>query len=116
MREKSNHIEQIMKERDIDREEMAAQTVLYQKNLNQVKCTRNLFILAEINFNLCLRDSLKTPFYLTKSRTPEEEEQFGRWAAYIRQKSLQVDELRREFTGWTGNHERHCILHDVFMT
>ncbi|XP_070496865.1 restin homolog isoform X3 [Chironomus tepperi] len=37
LREKSNHIEQIMKERDIDREEMSAQTILYQKNLNQYK-------------------------------------------------------------------------------
>ncbi|KAG5675079.1 hypothetical protein PVAND_005011 [Polypedilum vanderplanki] len=92
LREKSNHIEQIMKERDIEREEMAAQTVLYQKNLNQ------------------------TLSYLQKSPSPDVEEHIGRWATYIRQRSEHIDDLRRQFTGWTGNHERHCILHDVFLT
>lgn len=33
LREKTNHIEQIMKERENDREEMAAHTILYNKNL-----------------------------------------------------------------------------------
>lgn len=50
-----------------------------------------------------------------KSPTPEEEEQIGRWAAMVKQRSLQVADLRREFQGWHGNHERHCILHDVFL-
>jgi hypothetical protein len=110
-----------MKERDIDREEQAAQTVLYQKNLSQVMIRLSLYFLVQI-FNLCLRASTqKTPsltssFFSVKSPTPEEEEQIGRWAAYIRQRSLHVDGLRREFTGWSGNHERHCILHDVFLT
>lgn len=33
MREKSNHIEQLMKERENDREELMAQTILNQKNI-----------------------------------------------------------------------------------
>uniref|UniRef100_A0A8D8G9X7 Restin homolog n=1 Tax=Culex pipiens TaxID=7175 RepID=A0A8D8G9X7_CULPI len=36
LREKQNHIEQLMREREIDREEGANQTILYQKNVQQV--------------------------------------------------------------------------------
>lgn len=39
----------------------------------------------------------------------------GRWATMVKQRSLQLVDLRREFQGWNGNHERHCILHDVFL-
>lgn len=52
LREKSNHIEKIIKERETDREEMAAQTILFQKNIEQVKFVKFL-LLCEI-FNLCL--------------------------------------------------------------
>lgn len=36
LREKTNHIEQLMKERETDREEMSAQSVLFQKNISLV--------------------------------------------------------------------------------
>jgi len=85
LREKTNHIEQLIKERENVSEEMSAQDVLHQKNLG-----------------------LTSP-------SSEEEEQIGRWAEFVRQRSLQVADLRREFQGWHGNHERHCILHDVFL-
>lgn len=48
-----------------------------------------------------------------KSSRSEDSESIGRWATYIK-KRIEIDELRREFNGWTGHHERHCILHDVF--
>ncbi|XP_062547632.1 restin homolog isoform X5 [Armigeres subalbatus] len=37
LREKQNHIEQLMREREIDREETANQTIMYQKNVQQLK-------------------------------------------------------------------------------
>ncbi|XP_058451101.1 restin homolog isoform X3 [Malaya genurostris] len=37
LREKQNHIEQLMREREIDREEGANQTITYQKNIQQLK-------------------------------------------------------------------------------
>ncbi|XP_055548764.1 restin homolog isoform X3 [Wyeomyia smithii] len=37
LREKQNHIEQLMREREIDREEGANQTITYQKNVQQMK-------------------------------------------------------------------------------
>lgn len=52
---------------------------------------------------------------IKKSPSSEEEEQIGRWAAMVKQRSLQIVDLRREFQGWHGNHERHCILHDVML-
>jgi CAP-Gly domain-containing linker protein 1 len=86
LREKNNHIEKLITEREIDREELTNQTLLYQKNINQ-----------------------------PHSPTASEEEQIGRWAELVKQRSLQIADLRREFQGWHGNHERHCILHDVFL-
>ncbi|XP_052866456.1 restin homolog isoform X3 [Anopheles cruzii] len=37
LREKQNHIEQLMQEREIDREESANQSIMYQKNIQQLK-------------------------------------------------------------------------------
>uniref|UniRef100_A0AAG5DSE9 CAP-Gly domain-containing protein n=1 Tax=Anopheles atroparvus TaxID=41427 RepID=A0AAG5DSE9_ANOAO len=37
LREKQNHIEQLMQEREIDREENANQSIMYQKNIQQLK-------------------------------------------------------------------------------
>ncbi|XP_052893979.1 restin homolog isoform X1 [Anopheles moucheti] len=37
LREKQNHIEQLMQEREIDREETASQSIMYQKNIQQLK-------------------------------------------------------------------------------
>ncbi|XP_055635874.1 restin homolog isoform X3 [Toxorhynchites rutilus septentrionalis] len=37
LREKQNHIEQLIREREIDREEGANQTIMYQKNVQQLK-------------------------------------------------------------------------------
>ncbi|XP_058059639.1 restin homolog isoform X2 [Anopheles bellator] len=79
LREKQNHIEQLMQEREIDREESANQSIMYQKNIQQV-----------------IR-------------------QIGRWAELVRRRALRIADLRREFQGWHGNHERHCILHDVLL-
>lgn len=115
-----------MKERDFDREEMSAQTILYQKNLNQVNLVSVLFI--SYFFRICCRnikfvcvcikcvtpERVKSPVYTKKSPSPDGE-QIGRWAEYIKQRIV-LEDLKREFHGWTGNHERHCILHDVFLT
>uniref|UniRef100_A0A023EST1 Putative cytoskeleton-associated protein n=1 Tax=Aedes albopictus TaxID=7160 RepID=A0A023EST1_AEDAL len=81
LREKQNHIEQLMREREIDREETANQTIMYQKNVQQ-------------------RDT---------------DSEIGRWADLVRRRALRIADLRREFQGWHGNHERHCILHDVLL-
>lgn len=40
----------------------------------------------------------------------------GRWAELVRRRSARLDELKREFQGWHGAHEQHCILHDVLLT
>jgi hypothetical protein len=52
---------------------------------------------------------------MKNSSSSDDEEQIGRWAALVKQRNLQLVDLRREFQGWHGNHERHCILHDVFL-
>ncbi|XP_034125410.1 restin homolog isoform X16 [Drosophila guanche] len=36
-----------------------------------------------------------------------------RWRRLIAKHSIRVSDLRREFRGWSGKHERHCILHSV---
>ncbi|XP_035913072.1 restin homolog isoform X16 [Anopheles stephensi] len=82
LREKQNHIEQLMQEREIDREETANQSIMYQKNIQQ-------------------RDTTDS--------------EVGRWAELVRRRALRIADLRREFQGWHGNHERHCILHDVLL-
>lgn len=53
-------------------------------------------------------------FKIKKNTGNIEEDQIGRWAELVKKRTLNVADLRREFTGWHGNHERHCILHDVF--
>lgn len=40
----------------------------------------------------------------------------GRWADLVRRRSARLEELRREFQGWHGSHEQHCILHDVLLS
>lgn len=37
----------------------------------------------------------------------------GQWADLIRRRNSRLSELKREFIGWQGTHEQHCILHDV---
>ncbi|KFB52525.1 hypothetical protein ZHAS_00020773 [Anopheles sinensis] len=71
-----------MQEREIDREENANQSIMYQKNIQQ-------------------RDTTDS--------------EVGRWAELVRRRALRIADLRREFQGWHGNHERHCILHDVLL-
>lgn len=39
----------------------------------------------------------------------------NRWAELVRRRSMRLADLRREFQGWHGAHERHCILHDVLL-
>lgn len=114
MREKSTHIDQLLKERESDRDDMQTQSMLYQKNVSLVimRVAVLLFSLLDLldlrNFNLCVVSIKKSP-------SPEVEEQIGRWAEMVKRRNLQVVDLRREFQGWNGNHERHCILHDVFL-
>ncbi|XP_043864966.1 restin homolog isoform X9 [Drosophila mojavensis] len=36
-----------------------------------------------------------------------------RWRRLIARHSIRLADLRREFRGWSGKHERHCILHSV---
>uniref|UniRef100_A0A1A9ZN83 CAP-Gly domain-containing protein n=1 Tax=Glossina pallidipes TaxID=7398 RepID=A0A1A9ZN83_GLOPL len=78
LREKQSHIEQIMIERELDREDSQNQALQYQKNINE-----KILIDAE------------------------------RWSKLIKRRNFPLSELRREFRGWTGNHEKHCILHSV---
>lgn len=40
----------------------------------------------------------------------------GQWANLIRRRNSRLYELRRDFRGWQGTHEQHCILHDILMT
>lgn len=42
--------------------------------------------------------------------------EIGHWVELIQRRSLRLADLRREFQGWQGSHERHCILHDVLLT
>lgn len=37
----------------------------------------------------------------------------GQWADLIRRRNHRLTELKREFRGWQGTHEQHCILHDI---
>ncbi|XP_055635883.1 restin homolog isoform X11 [Toxorhynchites rutilus septentrionalis] len=48
LREKQNHIEQLIREREIDREEGANQTIMYQKNVQQVTQTGKQAILVNL--------------------------------------------------------------------
>ncbi|XP_058987016.1 restin homolog isoform X4 [Musca domestica] len=78
LREKQQHIEQLMIERDLDREDSQNQAFQYQKNINEK-------LLSDAD----------------------------RWVRLIARRSFRLADLRREFRGWTGNHEKHCILHSV---
>uniref|UniRef100_A0A1A9WBH6 CAP-Gly domain-containing protein n=1 Tax=Glossina brevipalpis TaxID=37001 RepID=A0A1A9WBH6_9MUSC len=78
LREKQSHIERLMIERDLDREDSQNQALQYQKNINE-----KILIDAE------------------------------RWSKLIKRRNFPLSELRREFRGWTGNHEKHCLLHSV---
>ncbi|XP_015033476.3 restin homolog isoform X7 [Drosophila willistoni] len=78
LREKQNHVEQLMVERDLDREDAQNQALQLQKNINEQ-------ILIEAD----------------------------RWRRLIARHSIRLADLRREFRGWSGKHERHCILHSV---
>uniref|UniRef100_A0A0A1WX41 Restin homolog n=2 Tax=Zeugodacus cucurbitae TaxID=28588 RepID=A0A0A1WX41_ZEUCU len=78
LHEKQKHIEQLMIERELDREDCQNQALQYQKNINEDK----------------LSDS-------------------DRWARLVARRGFRLAELRREFRGWYGNHERHCILHSI---
>uniref|UniRef100_A0A1L8E5P6 Putative cytoskeleton-associated protein n=1 Tax=Nyssomyia neivai TaxID=330878 RepID=A0A1L8E5P6_9DIPT len=79
LREKQNHIEQLLTEKDLDRQDAEVQSLMYQKDIN------------------------------------EKEKDMGRWVELIRRRSMRIADLRREFQGWSGSHERHCILHDVLL-
>lgn len=39
----------------------------------------------------------------------------NRWTQLVRRRTVRLADLRREFAGWHGSHERHCILHDVLF-
>ncbi|XP_022230011.1 restin homolog isoform X2 [Drosophila obscura] len=78
LREKQQHVEQLMVERELDREDSQNQALQLQKNINEQ-------ILIEAD----------------------------RWRRLIAKHSIRVSDLRREFRGWSGKHERHCILHSV---
>ncbi|XP_075152015.1 cytoplasmic linker protein 190 isoform X2 [Haematobia irritans] len=78
LREKQQHIEQLMIERDLDREDSQNQALQYQKNINEK-------LLSDAD----------------------------RWARLIARGSFRLSDLRREFRGWSGKHEKHCILHSV---
>ncbi|XP_026844190.1 restin homolog isoform X11 [Drosophila persimilis] len=78
LREKQQHVEQLMVERELDREDSQNQALQLQRNINEQ-------ILIEAD----------------------------RWRRLIAKHSIRVSDLRREFRGWSGKHERHCILHSV---
>ncbi|XP_055680972.1 restin homolog isoform X18 [Lutzomyia longipalpis] len=80
LREKQNHIEQLLAEKDLDRQDAEIQSMMYQKDINE-----------------------------------QREKDMGRWVELIRRRSMRIADLRREFQGWSGSHERHCILHDVLL-
>ncbi|XP_039949142.1 restin homolog isoform X12 [Bactrocera neohumeralis] len=78
LHEKQKHIEQLMIERELDREDCQNQALQYQKNINEDKLNGS-----------------------------------DRWVRLITRRGFRLAELRREFRGWYGNHERHCILHSI---
>ncbi|XP_036225531.1 restin homolog isoform X12 [Bactrocera oleae] len=78
LHEKQKHIEQLMIERELDREDCQNQALQYQKNINEDKLNGS-----------------------------------DRWVRLITRRGFRLAELRREFRGWYGNHERHCILHTI---
>ncbi|KAJ6646887.1 Restin like [Pseudolycoriella hygida] len=80
LREKQNHIEHLLIERDLDRQDSENNTMMYQKTINQ------------------------------------KGDDADRWAELVRRRSVRLADLRREFQGWHGAHERHCILHDLRET
>lgn len=47
------------------------------------------------------------------SRKSDSSDSNGRWANLIQRRNNRLHELKREFRGWQGTHEQHCILHDV---
>lgn len=49
------------------------------------------------------------------SRKSDSSSDSGQWANLVRRRSARLNELRREFQGWHGTHEQHCILHDVLL-
>lgn len=50
------------------------------------------------------------------SSSSDRSKEIGRWVELVQRRSLRLVDLRREFQGWQGSHERHCILHDVLLT
>jgi hypothetical protein len=80
LREKQNHIEHLLIERDLDRQDSENNAMMYQKTINQ------------------------------------KDDDADRWAELVQRRSVRLADLRREFQGWHGAHERHCILHDVLLT
>lgn len=80
LREKQNHIEHLLIERDLDRQDAENNSMMYQKTINQ------------------------------------KDDDADRWAELVQRRSVRLADLRREFQGWHGAHERHCILHDVLLT
>lgn len=51
-----------------------------------------------------------------KKHQQQKDDDADRWAELVQRRSVRLADLRREFQGWHGAHERHCILHDVLLT
>lgn len=201
LKEKQNHIEQLLKEKDLERQEADNQATLFQKDINEVGIVRG-YSPAHLGFVNCvdarmeclhilcfdaffwtfshccvlfiptalLRQSIewtpnlqkislermskgsssppiKTPQNGCKSKSlnrlgslenksehsgssikggtagdsccgsnVDRSKEIGRWVELVQRRSLRLVDLRREFQGWQGSHERHCILHDVLLT
>lgn len=118
LREKQNHIEQLILERDLTRQQTENDTMVFQKEIRQVILVV-WFLSIFFPFFILINDF--SPWIeMKKASSPvlrkSDSSDHGQWADLIRRRNVRLSELKRELRGWQGTHEQHCILHDVLMT
>lgn len=86
--------------------------MMFQKTINQVsnmKHERLTWFILLFFYWLPTEKKESSP-----SRSSENSDS-GHWTELVRRRGTRLNELRREFRGWHGTHEQHCILHDVLL-
>lgn len=103
-------------ERDLTRQQTENDTMVFQKEMRQVIYRLCLFVDISIYANL-LNCFFRTIIEKKKECSPvsrkSDSSDNGQWANLIRRRNNRLSELKRDFQGWQGTHEQHCILHDV---
>lgn len=62
-------------------------------------------------FDFCLR-KFQIPLISISKSEKVVDESTGHWASMEKHR---LNDLKHEFKGWRGSHERSCVLHDVFL-